>query len=167
MGDDPLDPLDQLDAVDFAVAAFRVGEEWTVHELTLDHLEDADAVARALRRLPGDGAIAMVAVDEDWFLLVRVVDGRARLLLSDVTAAEEWELAASALDLLGLPDPEDDDEQEPAGELDLLDDLGVSGPTLAALVEDLDLYPDEILSEVARRAGFGPQFDDVVGLAPA
>jgi hypothetical protein len=32
---------------------------------------------------------------------------------------------------------------------------------------DLDLYPDEALSEVARRLGFGGQFDDAVGLTSA
>lgn len=161
------EPLDQLDAVDFAVTAFRIGGEWVVDELTLDHLADAETLVAALRRLPGEGAIALIAVDEDWFLVVRVVQGRARMLLSDVTAAEDWELAASVLDLLGLPEPEEDDEQVPAGELDLLADLGMSAPALAALLADLDLYPEEILSEVAREVGFGEEFDDVVGLAPA
>jgi len=161
------EPLDQLDSVDFAVTAFRVGGEWVVDELTLDHLADAESLVGAMRRLPGEAAIALIAVDEDWFLVVRMTQGRARLLLSDVTAGVEWDLAASVLDLLGLPEPEEDDEQVPAGDVDLLADLGMGTPALAALLEDLDLYPEEILSEVAGAVGFGEEFDDVVGLAPA
>jgi putative tRNA adenosine deaminase-associated protein len=89
------------------------------------------------------------------------------VLLSDVTAADEWELAASAIDFLGLPPPEDEDEQVPAGDLDLLGDLGMQAMDMGVLVDDFDLYPDEMLSEVARRLGFGPLFDEAVGLASA
>lgn len=160
------EPLDQLDAVDFAVIAYLVEGEWEVDELTLDHLVDAETLVAALGRLPGESAMALVAVDEDWFLVARVVQGRARLLLSDVTAAEEWDLAASVLDLLGLPEPEEDEEQAPAGELDLLADLGMGAVTLTELIADLDLYPEEVLSEVAGELGFGDDFDEVVGLAP-
>ena len=38
---------------------------------------------------------------------------------------------------------------------------------LGVLLDDADLYPDEILSDVASRLGFGELFDDVVGLASA
>ena len=30
---------------------------------------------------------------------------------------------------------------------------------LAALCSDLELYPDEVLEQVASRIGFGPQFE--------
>ena len=38
---------------------------------------------------------------------------------------------------------------------------------LVAIDEDADLYPDEMLSDVARQLGFGEQFDDAVGLTSA
>ena len=38
---------------------------------------------------------------------------------------------------------------------------------MAELIDDEELYPDELLSEVARRLGFGELFDDVVGLTSA
>lgn len=159
---------DQIDDVDFALAAYRTDGEWVVAELTHDHLEDVDVLSAALRRFPGDtGTLGLVAIDEDFFVIARVVGTSTRLLLSDVTAAEEWELAASVLDFLRLPDPEDDDEPEPAGEVGLLADLGVPAATMAELIDDEDLYPDELLSEVARRIGFGELFDDVVGLTSA
>ena len=33
---------------------------------------------------------------------------------------------------------------------------------LVAICSDLELYPDEMLSQVAARIGFGPQFENVV-----
>ncbi len=155
--------------VDFALAAYREEGVWQVAELTHDHVVDVETLAAALRRFPGDhGTVGMVAVDEDFFVIVRVTGQRVQVLLSDVTAATEWEIAASAVEHLGLPLPDDDeDEQEPAGELDLLDDLGVHAMDLAVLLDDYDLYPDEMLSDIARRLGFGELFDDAVGLTSA
>jgi putative tRNA adenosine deaminase-associated protein len=159
---------DQMDGVDFAVAAYREEGQWQVDELAHDVLVDVPTLCSALRRFPGDGgAIGMVAIDEDFFVIVRVAGPQTRVLLSDVTAAEEWELARSVVDELGLPEPEDDDEQAPAGDLDLLGDLGLGAMDLAVLLDDVELYPDEMLSDVARRLGFGPIFDDAVGLTSA
>ena len=126
---------------------------------------DVEHLAAALRRFPGDGgAIGLVAIDEDFFVIVRVAGPSVRILLSDITAADEWELARSAVEHLGLPEPEDDDDQVPAGDLDILGDLGMGAMDMAVLLDDFDLYPDEMLSDVARRLGFGPLFDEAVGL---
>jgi putative tRNA adenosine deaminase-associated protein len=161
---------EQLDGVDFALAAFRAGGEWQLQPIASPAFGSVDSLAHALRRLPGDaGAVGMVAVDEDFFVLVRVDGSSTRVLLSDVTAAEEWELAQSAVDFLHLPpvDDEDEDEQVPAGDLDLLGDLGMGAMDMGVLLDDFDLYPDEMLSDVARRLGFGELFDEAVGLASA
>jgi putative tRNA adenosine deaminase-associated protein len=159
---------EQIDGIDFAVAAYREEGVWEVVELVHDVLTDVERLAHALRRFPGDGgALGLVAVDEDFFVLVRVTGPTLRILLSDITAADEWELARSAVEMLGLPEPEDDDEQAPAGDLDLLGDLGMTAMDMAVLLDDLDLYPDEMLSDVARRLGFGSQFDEAVGLTAA
>ena len=159
---------DQLEEIDFALAAFREEGRWTVAELAHDLLDDVETVAHALRRFPGDGgAVAMIAIDEDFFLSVRVAGPTTRVLLSDITAADEWELASSAVDFLHLPQPEDEDDQVPAGDLDLLGDLGMNAMDLAVLLDDVDLYPDEMLSDIARRLGFGELFDDAVGLTSA
>ena len=159
---------DRNDGVDFALAAYREEGEWQVVELAHDVLQDVPSLSAALRRFPGDGgAIGMVAIDEDFFVIVRVAGPAVRILLSDITAAEEWELASSAVDELGLPEPEDDDEQAPAGDLDLLGDLGMAAMDMGVLIDDFDLYPDEMLSDVARRLGFGSLFDVAVGLTSA
>jgi len=159
---------EQSEAVDFALAAYREDGDWQVAELAHDLLSDVETLTHALQRFPSDaGAVGMVAVDEDWFLLLRVSGDDSRLLLSDITAAGEWELAASVVEHLRLPHPEEEDDQVPAGDLDLLGDLGMPAPAMGALLDDFDLYPDEMLSDVARRLGFGQLFDDAIGLTSA
>ncbi len=159
---------EQIGEVDFAVAAFREDGEWEVQEIASPAFDSIESLSHALRQVAtDDAAVAMVAVDEDFFVLVRVDGPKTRVLLSDVTAADEWELAQSAIAFLGLPPPEDDDVEVPAGDLSLLDDLGVHASDLGALLDDVELYPDEMLSEIARGLGFGELFDDAVGLTSA
>jgi putative tRNA adenosine deaminase-associated protein len=159
---------DEIDGVDFALAAYRDDGEWTVKELAHDVIEDVDRLSHALRRFPGDGgAVGLVAMDEDFFVIVRVAGPSTRVLLSDITAADEWELASSAVTFLGLPPPEDEDDQVPAGDLNLLGDLGMHAMDMGVLLDDVDLYPDEMLSDVARKLGFGELFDDAIGLTSA
>ncbi|SEB92405.1 putative tRNA adenosine deaminase-associated protein [Nocardioides exalbidus] len=159
---------EQSGEVDFALAAFVEHGSWQVRDIASPAFETIDSLSHALRHVSGDsGAVGMVAVDEDFFVLVRVDGTSTRVLLSDVTAADEWELAQSAIDFLGLPPPEDDDVEVPAGDLDLLGDLGLHAVEMGALLDDVELYPDEMLSDIARRLGFGKLFDDAVGLTSA
>ena len=159
---------EQTDGIDFALAAYREEGLWQLQEIASPAYETVESLAHALRRLPGDGgAVGMVAVDEDFFVIVRVCGATTRVLLSDVTAADEWELAQSAVEFLGLPPAEDEDEQVPAGDLDLLGDLGMHAMDMGVLIDDFELYPDEMLSDIARRLGFGKLFDDAVGLTSA
>jgi putative tRNA adenosine deaminase-associated protein len=159
---------EQTEDVDYALAAFRLDGAWQLQDIAAPAFDSVDALSHALRRLPGDvGAVAMVAVDEDFFLLVRVDGPLTRVLLSDVTAADGWDLAQSAIEFLGLPPPEDDDVEVPAGDLDLLADLGLHAVEMGALLDDVELYPDEVLSDIADRLGFGQLFDDTVGLTSA
>jgi putative tRNA adenosine deaminase-associated protein len=158
----------QSDDVDFALAAYREEGVWQLQELTDTVLADVDTLASALRRFPGDGgALGMLALDEDVVMIVRVTGPHVRILLSDITAADEFDLARSAIEHLGLPFPEEDDEQVPAGDLDILGDLGMHAMDMGVLLDDFDLYPDEMLSDIAGRLGFGPAFDDLVGLTSA
>jgi len=161
---------DQLDSVDFALAAYRDNGEWQVQGIASPAFGSVESLSHALRRLPGPaGAVALVAVDEDFFVIVRVQGPSTRVLLSDITAADEWELAQSALEFLGLPvfGDLDDEDVAPAGDLELLADLGMQAIDMGVLIDDDDLFPDEMLSEVARSLGFGKLFDDAVGLTSA
>jgi putative tRNA adenosine deaminase-associated protein len=154
----------EVGEVDLAVVAYRDEDDWHLAELPDRSLDDVDSVARELRRYPGEnGALALISVAEDFVLLVRAQGSLVRVLLSDVTAATDWTLARSAVDRIGIHVAVDD-EQAPAGDLGIVADMGMSAREMGALLDDYDLYPEEILSEIADGVGFGPKFDDLVGL---
>ncbi len=160
----PQDP-DDLEGVDFALVAYREGGDWRVEELDDEHLVDLDSLTGELRRVPGDfGSLAMISFEEDYLLLVRVTAGHTRVLLSDVTAATEWPMARSVVSELEIPMPEDDDEQVPAGDLGIVADLGLPAMDLGAMLDDFDLYPDEVLGDIASTLGFGALYDDALGV---
>jgi putative tRNA adenosine deaminase-associated protein len=156
---------DDVEGVDFALVVYREENVWRLDEISEERLHDVDTLSAELRRWPGDfGSIGLVSIDEDFFVIARVAGSRVRLMLSDVTAATEWPLARSVIEELGLPMPDEDDDPEPAGDLAIVADLGVAAMDMGALLDDEDLYPDEVVGEIAHRLGFGALFDDAVGV---
>jgi len=156
-------------AVDFAVAAWREEGLWQVVLLPPGTGETREGLVNALRAQPGEGGVlGLVSVAEEFFLLVRVLGEEVRLLLSDVYAAEEWPLGLDALDRLGIPSPEDDESEDPqpAGDLRVVDDFGVSPVDLEFLLDDDEMWPDEQLATIATRIGFGEQFDAALEQLP-
>lgn len=155
----------EVSAIDFAVVAYRDEGDWNLAELPGRALDDVETIARELRRYPGEsGALAMISVDEDFVLVIRAQGSLVRVLLSDATAATDWALARSAVDHLGVH-VDIDDEQAPAGDLDIVADLGFSAAEMGALLDDYDLYPEEVLSEIARTVGFGQKFDEILDIS--
>lgn len=153
------------EGIDFAVVAYREEGVWQVEELGTEHIEDIDTCATELRRYPGDGgSLGMVSVDEDFFILVKVTGATTKVLLSDVTAATDWPIARSVVEFLEIPLPDDEDDPEPAGDPGLLADLGLSAMDMGALLDDMELYPDEMLGDIASKLGFGKKFDETVGV---
>ena len=153
-----------VEGVDFALVAYREENVWRIEEIGEDRLHDLGSLTAELRRWPGDfGSLGLVSIDEDFFVLVRVAGQQTRVLLSDVTAATEWPLARSVVEELEIPMPDDEDEQLPAGDLGIVADLGITAMDMGALLDDYDLYPDELLGEVADKLGFGTLYDEVVG----
>lgn len=153
----------------FAAAVVREDGAWKCSLLDDGLLEDLDGVIAALRRVATTGAVfGLLAVDDEFFVVVRPIPGGASLLLSDATAALDYDLAADVLDLLQIATPEDDevdDEPWPEGDLSLLADLGVPEQEMQLIVGDEDLYPDEQLALIAGRCGFGDQFAALVDKA--
>jgi putative tRNA adenosine deaminase-associated protein len=159
-------PVEDAEGVDFALVAYREENVWRLEEIAEERLHDLDALTAELRRWPGDfGSLGLVSIDEDFFVLVRVAGQSTRVLLSDVTAATEWPIARSVVEALEIPMPEDDDDQLPAGDLGILSDLGLPAMDLGAMLDDYELYPDEILGDIAHKLGFGADYEDAVGVA--
>ena len=149
----------------YAVIAYREQGRWQVEVLPDAVTDDLEALVAAVRQQPGENdAFALVDVADEFFVVVRVQHGRVRLLLSDVTASAEWDLATQVVDELGVEIPRDDalDRVVPVGDLAVFDDLGLDGMELAALLSDVDAYADEMLSALARRLGFANAYERVV-----
>ncbi len=149
----------------YAVVVFREDGRWQTGLLPEVLTEDLDGLIAAVRQQPSEnGSFALVDVADEFFVVVRVQQGRVRLLLSDVTAAVAWELAAQVLDALELDVPGDDDLDEvwPAGDLGVFADLGLDEMELGAILSDVDAYADEMLSTLARRLGFAEAYERVV-----
>jgi putative tRNA adenosine deaminase-associated protein len=151
------------DEVDFAVAAYREDDLWQVAALPPRAAGDLETFLHALRQTPAEtGTLGMVSVDEDFFVLARVQGDSVRLLLSDITAATEWPIARGVVDYLELPVPEEEDDVQPAGDMSILADLGVTAMDLAVLCDEEDLYPDEILEDIASSVGFAREYASAV-----
>jgi putative tRNA adenosine deaminase-associated protein len=148
----------------YAVLASREQGLWQVGPLPDAVTDDLDVLIAAVRQQPGDGAFSLVDVADEFFVVVRVQQGRVRLLLSDVTASAEWDLATQVVDRLGVDIPRAAalERVVPVGDLAVFDDLGLDGMELAALLSDVDAYADELLSALARRLGFANAYERVV-----
>ena len=148
---------------DFAIAAWHEDGRWQVAALPLAIANDLNSLVNALRSQPTNGgATGLLSVSEDFFVIVRVLGHDIRFVLSDVTAASEWSLARQVLEHLHLPMPDEDDEQQPAGDLAIFADLGLEPMELGAICDDLELYPDEQLEAIAHRLGFGDEFSEAI-----
>ena len=150
---------------DFAVVVSRIEGVWEAALLPERLVDDFDGLVAALRQQPGDtGVIGLVNVADEFFVAVRLLGPETRVLLSDVTAAVAWDLAAQVLEFLGEDPPGDDelDEVWPVGDLSIFADLGLDEMELGAVLSNLDAYADEMLLAIARRAGFGEAYERVV-----
>ncbi len=160
--DDAARDDDDLDG--FAVAVVREEGRWTCRPMRPAALTSLAAAVTELRELRSAGAaFGLLDVDEEFFLLLRPGPRGFSLLLSDATAAIDYDIAAEALEALhvGVPDLDPDElgDSEPwaEGDLTLLDDLGLSEPVLGIILGETDLYPDEQLTMIAERCGFADE----------
>ena len=148
----------------FAIAVVREDGKWRCATLENAVLRELDTAITELRKIRSTGAVfGLLAVDDEFFLLLRPSPGGVSLLLSDAAAALEYDIAADALDLLRVDPPEDDDvEVWPEGSLDILADLGLPAPEMQVIIDEVDLYPDEQLQMVAQRCGFDDEFSKML-----
>lgn len=144
----------------FAVAVVREDGRWRCGVLDSATLNSLDAAITELAKLRSTGAVfGLLAVDDEFFVIVRPSPSGPSLLLSDAAAALDYDIAADVLDLLRADPPdEDDDAVWQEGDLDILADLGLPAPELEVIAADTDLYPDEQLQMIAQRCGFDDEF---------
>lgn len=150
----------------FGVAVVREDGRWRCSALPAAALGSLGAAESALRELRSAGAVfGFLDVDDEFFVILRPAPGGTRLLLSDATAALDYDLAAEALDNLDADlDPDDLDDADPfeEGDLGLLADLGLPEAVLGVILADTDLYADEQLGRIAAEMGFADELSAVL-----
>jgi putative tRNA adenosine deaminase-associated protein len=145
-------------AVDFGLIAWHEDGRWTASGLV--ETRDIGLLIDSLKaQQTNGGAIAMIAIEDEFVIIARVLGDQTRMMISDVTYALDYDVASDLVEVLDLDFPEEEDEPAPAGDLDLLSDLGVGEMELLTILDDPELYPDEALEAVANRLGFGDQLN--------
>ncbi|HEX2285005.1 MAG TPA: tRNA adenosine deaminase-associated protein [Mycobacterium sp.] len=150
----------------FGVAVVREDGKWRcapMRPAALTSLADAETELREIRSA---GAVfGLLDVDDEFFVIVRPAPAGTRLLLSDATAALDYDIAAEALEKLDADiGPEELEEAEPfeEGDLGLLADVGLPEAVLGVILDESDLYADEQLGRIAREMGFADELSAVL-----
>lgn len=150
------------DDIDLIVALYREDGEPVVVALGLELANDLDELVSQLRRIPGDhGAVGLVSVASEFFVVVRVRGKHVQVLLSDEMAAADWPLARDVADFLGSELPDDDEDSGPIGDLDILADVGIPDFELEALCDEDD-DSDALAERIAKKLKFASPFRKTV-----
>ena len=149
------------DVTDLAVEAWHEDGRWTLAPLPdahdLEHIVD-----RLKKQQTNGGALSLIAIGDDFFMIIRVLGTHVKGFISDVTFALDYQVAQDFVDYFDLEQPEEEDDPFPAGDLELLGDLGLHHMEIATLCDDADLFPDEQIEAIANRLGFGDDYMELV-----
>jgi putative tRNA adenosine deaminase-associated protein len=145
----------------FAVAVVREEGKWRCSPMRSAALRSLAAAETELRELRSAGAVfGLLDIDDEFFVIVRPAPAGTRLLLSDATAALDYDIAAEVLEKLDNDISEEDlDPAEPfeEGDLGVLADVGLPEAVLGVILDEVDLYADEQLGRIAREMGFADE----------
>src|SRR6476646_1955118 len=160
-------PAQEADAPDgFGVAVAREDGKWRCSPMRPATLTSLAAAETELRELRSAGAVVgLLDIDDEFFVIVRPAPAGTRLLLSDATAALDYDIAAEVLEKLDNDINEDDlDPDAPfeEGDLGLLADIGLPEAVLGVILDESDLYADEQLGRIAREMGFADELSAVL-----
>ena len=172
----------------FTAVLTRADDSFQLVDLVLEDVEDLADLADLVDGV-GDGsadgeAVAVIEHEDEWFALIRIVEGDATVFLSDVSAAAASPYADLLADYLdsrtdGYEEDEEpadeqdedaeDDDEEADGDAQMLDldqssewggdpglfaDAGVSADELLAQLERHGADPARVVAHVGEAAGF-------------
>src|ERR1700752_5194980 len=150
----------------FAVAVVRENGNWRCSPMRTKSLTSLSVAETELRELRSAGAVfGLLDVDDEFFVILRPAPAGTRLLLSDATAALDYDIAAEVLEKLdNAISQEELEEAEPfeEGDLGLLSDVGLPEAVLGVILDESDLYADEQLGRIAREMGFADELSAVL-----
>ena len=156
-----------VDAPDgFGVAVVREEGKWRCTAMRPAALLSLSAAETELRELRSAGAVfGLLDVDDEFFVIVRPAPAGTRLLLSDATAALDYDIAAEVLEKLDNDIEEDDlDPAEPfeEGDLGVLADIGLPKRCWASSSTRPTSTPTNKLGRIAREMGFADELSAVL-----
>lgn len=151
----------------FGVAVVREEGKWRCYSMGSEALGSLAVAETELRELRSAGAVfGLLNIDDDFFVVIRPGPSQTRLLVSDATAALDYDIAAQVLESLDVDiDPEDLEDAEPfeEGDLAVLSDLGLPAAVLSVILDEPDLYADEQLGRIAQEMGFAEELSAALG----
>ncbi|MEU6716918.1 tRNA adenosine deaminase-associated protein [Nonomuraea sp. NPDC046802] len=150
----------------FSAAFVRTSDGWSGAEVDLGDAEIVDDLGDAVTEtlsLSGDElALLCVEVEDEWFAIARYQgEEEPRVFLSDAHAILSNSLGELFAEFAGVaPDKESNGlGVRPAGDFELLSDLGVSSEELLELSMEEGMLPADILSVIAERLSFADELD--------
>ncbi|WP_422744004.1 tRNA adenosine deaminase-associated protein [Mycobacterium sp. WMMD1722] len=150
----------------FGVAVVREDGQWRCTPMRRAALDNLSVAEKELCEIRSAGAVfGLLDVDDEFFVIIRPAPSGTRLLLSDATAALDYDIAAEVLEKLDADiEPDDLDDVDPfeEGDLGLLSDIGLPEAVLSVILDETDLYADEQLGRIAREMGFADQLSAVL-----
>lgn len=150
----------------FGVAVVREDGKWRCTAMRKAALNSLAAAETELRELRSAGAVfGLLDIDDEFLVILRPAPAGTRLLLSDATAALDYDIAAEVLDNLDSDiDDEDLEDADPfeEGDLGLLADIGLPAGVLGVIIDDDDTDIDEQITAIAERMGFEGELSAVL-----
>jgi putative tRNA adenosine deaminase-associated protein len=171
-----------------AAAVVKDVDGWSAAKVSLAGAADVEDVADRVRDVEPAAEISLLFVESDdsYLAILRLDHGEdLRIFASDIAFAEESRLGALLLGDLGQPpadlasgvldvpdfdaeEPESEDEPEPspvladpAGDADLLADLGLPAVKLLELCGHDGMLPSDITAEVCQAIGCGDEVEEL------
>jgi putative tRNA adenosine deaminase-associated protein len=163
----------------FAAAVVRGTTGWSASELSLKGAADVEDVADRLRDVDPDADISLLFVESDdtYLVILRLDQGDdLRVFGSDSAFAAESRVGAILLGEIDVEAPvieldavDDDDTEpdkdvadaDPAGDSELLADLGLSGARLLELCAQEGMLPADVTAEVCQILGCGDEVEEL------
>ena len=106
-------------SVDFGCIAWHEDGRWDAS--ALNSTRDIGLIIDALKsQQTNGGAIALIAIEDEFVIIGRVLGDQMQMMISDITYALDYEVAAELVEILDLEFPQDEDESQPGGDIDLL-----------------------------------------------
>ena len=152
------------DGIDFAVA-YREAGGGEVEPLVEDKVEDLDSLAAGCAAGPGRRVAGLLSVDEDFFLIVRVLGAETRSCSPTSPPPPTGRSRARRWSTSVRPRPTTRTTRCPRATSASSPTWAWAPWTWARCSTSTSLYPDEMLGDIATCLGFGAQFEEAVGVA--